>query len=95
VVVEIFTFRLAPDATEQAFLEADAAVQTGFYYQRPGLVRRTVARSQDGWAVVVFWGTMGDVDAAAAAAADDPATQAFGALMNHGSVRVQRYETLD
>jgi len=95
VVVEVFTFRLAPGATEQAFLEADAAVQTDFYYQRPGIVRRTVARSDDTWAAVIFWRTMDDADAAAAAAADHPATRGFGALMDHGSVRVERYETLD
>ena len=53
MVVEIFTFRLRPEADEADFIEADANVQAGFYYQRPGFVRRTTAKSTDGdWAVV-------------------------------------------
>jgi hypothetical protein len=95
MVVEIFNFRLAPGASTGAFLEADARVQTEFYYLQPGIVRRTTARSKDDWCVLVYWGTQDDALAAARAAADHPATQAFGALLDHGSVRVERYETLD
>lgn len=96
MVVEIFTFRLAPDAAEADFLAADAAVQTAFYYGRPGIVRRTTARSSDGeWTVVVFWGTESDALAAAAAASTHEATARFGSLIDHGTIRVRTYETLD
>jgi hypothetical protein len=95
VVVEIFNFRLAPDASSEAFLAADARVQTEFYYVQPGIVRRTTARSGDDWCVVVFWAKVDDALAASHAAADDAAAQAFGALLEHGSLRVERYETLD
>jgi hypothetical protein len=96
VIVEVFTFRLAPDVSESDVLAADALVQTDFYYQRPGMVRRTTARSVDGaWVVVVFWGSEADAQAAGEAAADHEATERFAALMDHGTVRVTRYESLD
>ena len=42
-VIETMTFRLAPGADEQAFLDADRRVQTDFAYRQPGLMRRTTA----------------------------------------------------
>lgn len=95
MIVEIFTFRLAPGASDADLLAADARVQTEFYYGRPGIVRRTTARAGDDWAVVVFWQRADDAAAAADAARDDPATAAFGALMDLARVSVKRYETLD
>jgi len=96
VIVEVFTLRLAPEASRAEFLAADARVQTEFYYQRAGLVRRTTASTPDGeWVVVVLWGTEADVLAAAEAATHDPAAEAFGSLIDHGSVSVKRYDTLD
>jgi hypothetical protein len=95
VIVEVFTFRLAPEMSEPDFLLADARVQTDFYYRRPGIVRRTTARAGDDWCVVVFWDRMDDALAAAEAARDDLAAIAFGSYMDRGSISVTRYETLD
>ncbi len=62
MVVEVFTFRLRPDVSESQFLDADAAVQTQFYYQQRGMARRTTAKGPDGeWVSVVFWGSEDDV----------------------------------
>ena len=43
-VIETTTFRLTDASDEQQFLEADAALQSGFAYQQTGLARRTTAR---------------------------------------------------
>ena len=68
MVVEIFTFRLVPGASDADFVAADARVQTEFYYARKGIVRRTTARSGAEWAVVIFWQSMDDALATAEAA---------------------------
>jgi hypothetical protein len=75
-VIELTTFRLRDDVDEADFVAADAAAQTGFFYQQPGLVRRTTARGPDGeWLVVTWWGSAVEADAAATAL-DDPAANA-------------------
>jgi hypothetical protein len=92
--IEIQTFRLAPGATESAFLEADARLQTEFIYQRPGLVRRTTARGPDGeWLVIVLWGWEEAADDAARESASDPVALAYSRLVE--DVQVRRYTALD
>lgn len=89
-MIEIQTFRLAPDADEAAFRAADARAQTEIAYQQPGLARRTTARSDDGeWAVVTLWATAAQADAAT------PVIDALVAFIDAGSLRVARYEPLD
>ena len=96
MIVETFTFHLKPDADEAAFLDADARVQTDFYYAQRGCVRRTTARAADGeWLVVVLWSTSSEADAAAGAARTDDATRAFGAFLDEGTIRTKRYTPLD
>lgn len=95
-VIETMTFRLAEGADEQAFLEADARVQTEFAYRQPGLLRRTTARNPSGeWIVIDLWGSDGDADACAARWEEDPVAQRFMALVDRTSVRVARYTPLD
>jgi hypothetical protein len=63
-MIEILTFRLAPDVGEEAFLAADKRVQVEFAYQQPGLQRRTTARAADGeWTVVDLWRSAEEADA--------------------------------
>jgi heme-degrading monooxygenase HmoA len=59
--IEITTFRLRADADEGAFVAEDARVQTEVAYRQPGLLRRTLARADDGsgWAVVTVWQDLG------------------------------------
>jgi hypothetical protein len=96
VVVEIMTFRLRAGASEANFLEADGRVQTEFAYQQPGMVRRTTARGEEGdWVVVDFWRSARDADACLEGWHREPAPLAFMALVDEGTVRVQRFETLD
>jgi hypothetical protein len=96
VVIEIMRFRLAPGTDHQAFLAADRRVQTEFAYRQPGLLRRTVARAEDGeWVVIDLWRAGGDAERCSSAWEGDPATGAFMALVDPASVAVSRYETLD
>jgi len=95
-VIEIVTFRLAADVDERAFLEADHAAQTAFVYHRPGVVRRTTARGDDGqWLVVTLWASPGDAEDCAQAARQDPAVAILTACMDPSSVVSTRYDTLD
>ena len=96
MIVEVFSFRLRPDVSDDEFLAADARVQTEFYYQQRGIARRTTAKAEDGeWAVVVFWGDEASAAAAAEASVAHPATQAFGAFLDHSSLHSKRYASLD
>ena len=47
-LIEIMTFRLQPDIDDDDFFAADAVVQADFAYQQAGIVRRTIARADDG-----------------------------------------------
>ena len=95
-VIETMTFRLAPGADEQAFLDADRRVQTDFAYRQPGLMRRTTARDDDGgWIVVDLWQSAADAEACAERWDVDPVPAAFMALVDGATVQTKRYETLD
>jgi hypothetical protein len=87
VLVETTTFRLADGVDEAAFLAADAARQAELSPQR-GFVRRTTARGEAGaWLVLAMWWSATEADAAAAAVPEE--------LVEQGSVRRERFETLD
>jgi hypothetical protein len=95
-VIEIMRFRLSPDGDEAAFLAADRRIQEGFVYQQPGLIRRTTARGERGyWIVMVLWRSSADADACETRAERDELTQAFMAQVDSSSVSVERYQELD
>jgi len=95
-VIEVTTFRLAAGVDEATFREADSRYQTEFAYGQPGLLRRTVARGQDGeWLVVTLWRSADDADAAGRKAAADPGARAYDGLLDLRSVRAARYLELD
>jgi hypothetical protein len=96
VIIELMTFRLREGVAEADFLAADGRVQTEFAYHQSGMVRRTTARGQDGdWVVVDLWRSAADADACLDGWHRDPAPRAFMALVDEGTVRVQRFQTLD
>ena len=96
MVIETMTFRLLPARDEAAFLIADKAVQTEFAYHQRGLVRRTTARGAAGtWIVIDVWHSSADADSCAARWHDDPTAAKFMALVDGGSVQVERYTALD
>ena len=95
-MIETVTFRLAADADEAAFLDADRRAQTEFFYRQPGLVRRTTARDRHGeWIVIVIWRSERDAEAAARLSESDGATSALAALIDEATVQTRRYSTLD
>jgi hypothetical protein len=55
-MIEITTYRLLNGVDHATFREADAALQSDFFYQLSGLVRRTTACADDGtWLAVTVW----------------------------------------
>ena len=92
-MIELTTFRLRAGVVDAAFLAADARMQTDVAYQRPGLLRRTTARGEDGrWLVLTLWASADDTDPAARAAATDPE---FESLVDTASRRTERYAPID
>ncbi len=95
-VIEIMRFRLSRDADARAFAAADRRVQTEFAYRQPGLLRRTVARAEDGeWTVIDLWRSDQDAEAAGRAWEGDPVTTEFMSFVDPGTVSVRRYDTFD
>ena len=91
-VIDLTTFRLRAGVADADFLAADARVQTDLAYQRPGLVRRTTARGDDGrWLVLTLWASADDADRAANAATDIE----FESLVDAASRRTERYTPLE
>jgi hypothetical protein len=95
-VIEILSFRLAPDADTTAFVQADRRVQTEFAYHQPGLRRRTTARGPDGdWIVIDMWRSEADADACEARWGQDQVTADFMSFLDPASTSTRRYATLD
>jgi hypothetical protein len=97
-VIEVLTFRLDSQTEEAEFVAADKRVQTEFFYQQPGLVRRTTARGDDGgWLIVSLWGSQANADASGSlfGSSSSPAVSDFLRLIDASTVETRRYTTLD
>jgi len=94
-VIEILRFRLAPHTGEADFLAADRALQEDFAYRQPGLLRRTTARGEDGWWVVIdLWRSGADAEACEARWGEDPVARRFMALVDRSTVTTERFRPL-
>ena len=90
---EITTFRLAPGVDEQAFRDLDERVQVEVAYHQPGFLRRSLGRHADGrWLVLTVWASRDDADAGRAALDSSPLGAEFRALLEPGSVVVERFD---
>ncbi len=93
---EIFEFLLIDGADPESFIAADQRAQMDFFYQQPGLVRRTTARGRDGrWAVITLWGSEEEADACARNSTGDEAYESFMSFIDESSVEVTRYFGLE
>ena len=62
-MIEISKFRLRVGQDVDEFIEIDAAYQTDFVYQQPGIVRRVVAHDLVGqWIVITNWRSKKDAE---------------------------------
>jgi heme-degrading monooxygenase HmoA len=95
-MIEIVTFRLREGVDPDAFRTFDERLQTEFFYQQPGLERRTTARSADGtYACITHWGSEADAEAAAAkSTARNAFTGPLSALIDPSMLQLRRYDTL-
>ena len=94
MIIEHRTFRVAAGVGDAQLLEADRRIQTEVAPFQPGFIRRTAARGPDGrWLVETLWYDLASAEAASAA--DHPAVRALDATVDPGSVRVERWTTLD
>jgi hypothetical protein len=77
-VIEISRFRLRDGQDVDDFIDVDAAYQTDFIYQQPGIVRRVVAHDLDGhWIVITNWRSKKDAENAKRAMSSSDAAARF------------------
>ncbi len=96
-VIDVTTFHLRDGADVDAFVVADAALQSEFAYQQPGLLRRTTARNDDGtWLVLSVWASPSHADAGAAALGSpvEPTVTAWSAFVDESTVVSARFTEL-
>lgn len=92
MIVELLTFRPRAGVSEDELLAAESRACREFTHLQAGIVRRMTAVSDDGeWLVVQLWADEATADAAAAAAATDPAIGALHALADPASLTTRRY----
>jgi hypothetical protein len=95
-VYEIFEFSLLDGADVSAFIAADQRVQMEFFYQQPGLVRRTTSRGREGrWAVITLWGSEEEAEGCAKNSSGDDAYAHFMSFIDPSSVEVKQYFGLE
>ena len=94
-IVEITTFRLAADVTDESFLALDRRVQTELVPNQPGFMRRTTARHGDDWLVVTLWSSDEAAAASQRALEGDPLQAEFARVIEYGTFHLARYTTLD
>jgi hypothetical protein len=94
-MIEIMTFRLADGVDEAAFRTVDGRVQVEFAYQQPGLLRRTLGRSDQTWLVLQIWRSSDAAHAASVAFDASALGTEFQALIDRDSLVVDRYEGVD
>ena len=95
-MIEILTFRLREGADPEAYKALDERLQTEFFYQQPGLERRTTARSPDGTYVsITHWDSVDAADTAVAKTFDaNEFTEPLTALILPSTMESRRYDTL-
>ena len=95
-MIESLSFRLRSDADDAAFLLADKQLQATFAYRQRGLVRRTLARGEDGdWLVLTLWDGSASADAGDPMRSGDQACLEFRSYIDPDSVSVKRFHELD
>ena len=94
-IVEITTFRLADEITDESFLALDRRIQTELAPNQPGFLRRTTARHGEEWAVVTLWASDADAAAYQRNAEGHPLQAEFERDVEAGTFHLTRYTTLD
>ncbi len=90
---EIATFRLAPGVDEQVFRAVADRVQVEVAYHQPGFLRRSLGRHTDGrWLVLTVWASRDAADAGRSALDAAPLGAEFLALLEPGSIVVERFD---
>jgi len=90
--VELVQFRLKPEVSEAAFLEAVADTQV-VVAQLPGFLHREVLKGDDGlWVDVIHWQTKIEALAAAQAFGTMPEVAAFGAMIDPNQMTMLHLE---
>jgi hypothetical protein len=95
MVIEISRFRLRDGCGAGEFVDVDAAFQTEFVYQQPGIVRRIVAHDLDGqWIVITNWRSKNDAEDAIRAMSTSDVAARFEAAINRMAPAYEYFKAL-
>jgi hypothetical protein len=94
-MIEIVAYRLNADADAAGYRSLDSRLQTDFYYQQPGLRRRTTACSDDGdWVSILVWDSAEHATASADAARTTGVVAQLGEFVDPASLHRSHYAEL-
>lgn len=94
--IEIVTFRLKPETTDEAFIEETKSMEREFLGKLPGFVDRDTGKSADGqWLVVLHWASAEDAQNSMNKFVGNEATKAFTDLIDMDSFTMTRYTLED
>jgi hypothetical protein len=92
-MIEIVAYRLREGADADAFRVIDERMQTEFFYQQPGLKRRTTAISEDGnWVSITVWDSVEAADVAAVKVASASEWTPLLQPIDPSSIRSNRFQ---
>ncbi|MEO9180811.1 MAG: hypothetical protein ABI298_04075 [Acidimicrobiales bacterium] len=78
-----------------AFIDIDAAYQTDFVYQQPGIVRRVVAHDLDGqWIVMTHWRSKMDAQNADGVTSSSDVALRFESAVERSTPTSEYFKTL-
>ncbi len=94
LMIEVATFRLREGVTAEEYHSVDKRLQTDFFYQQPGLVRRTTACANDGsWITIIFWESVELSQLAVTKAVGRVEFSAALAMIDVSTMQTSRYRT--
>jgi len=100
MIIELAPFKITTGTSQQALLEASAALQQEFLAQQPGFIKRELARSgAHEWLDIVYWQDHDSASKAMQKAMESPACHRYFHLMvseDHGNPGngVKHYERI-
>ena len=91
----MLTFRLLAGNDPEVFQAVDARLQVEFFYQQPGLLRRTTALAADGtWLSLTHWESHSSAETAQAKTVGATEFSQLLTVVDPASLKWQRFEEL-
>lgn len=91
-VVELASFELANEISQEEFLEVSTLFQTDFVANQAGFIERKLIKSGEIWSDLVVWQNMDCAEAVSNQMGSSEFARKYGSMIKAGSVTVKHYE---